>query len=774
MKKIVVFVIIIICIIMPTFSQVAEIKGRVIDNEEKGLEGATIGLYAPDSALVTGSISGANGNFVLKKVKSGSYFLRISFVGFAHSFIKMDNIDKKLDIGKINLYPDNQLEEVTVTASSKRYDIDKQILIPTKSQLTISNNGWNLMKNMQLSRIKIDPIKNTISTQDGQSVILQINGMNVENEEIIALRPQDITRVEYTDQPGMRYQAGAIINYIVKHRETGGYISANGNQTLSSLGIKRYNLSSNYNWKKSQLGIIVSYDESRAKWKRENTFYYQLPDVAFERAEEGLPTIYKDKALNTTVKYTLYKTDKYQFSATLKNKYNNVPDQFSNRQGYVSDSNTGTRSFLQDFSKWRSNTPSLDLYYQHNLKNKQSLVFNMVGTMIDSKNTHVYKEDNTETSENIASIYSIIKGTKYSWIAEAIYEKSFTHSKWSTGVHHVQSYTSNKYSGDVNSNVNMNYLESYLFADYTYSYKHFNLATGINGKYTRYSQKGEKHNKFHIEPRLLLKYAFNDNLFLRYNIRLFSKSPSLSELNNTEQQIDTWQIKRGNPNLLTYITYRQNLLFAYNHKIFGIELMGRYDYDHKPIMGYVFYENGKIVNMNINQRSIHHLSLESSLSLRPLGDYLSLSITPGMNRYIVYGNSYTHTYTNWYVRASLLANYKRWFFNADLSTPDNSMNGEVINYSESFHSMGIGYNAPKWNVAMGVMLPFTKEYSQATRNLSHLASSYSKISSRDLSCLFYVAASINLDFGAKFKVQKQKRSNSDEESGVLSSGKIGM
>lgn len=773
MKKILLFVIIVNCIVISAFSQTTEIKGCVVDNENKPLEGATIGLYSLDSVLVTGSAATSNGNFALKKLKLGSYFLQISFIGFSHSFIKINNLDKKLDIGVIALMPDNQLEEVTVTASSKRYAIDKQILIPTKSQLSISNNGWNLMRNMQLTRIKIDPIKNTISTQDGQKVIMQINGMNVENEEVVALRPEDIVRVEYSDQPGMRYQAGAIINYIVKHRESGGYISANGTHTISSLGIKRYNLNSNYNWKKSQLGIIASYDESRAKWKRENTFHYQLPDRSFERVEDGLPTIYKDRALNTSIKYTIYEADKYQFTATLRNKYNNVPNQFSDRQGYVTDMNTGVRSFLQDFSKWKSNAPSLDLYYLRNLKNKQTLIFNMVGTVIHSENSHVYTE-NSEAGENIASIFSMIKGTKYSWIAEGIYERSFSHSKWSTGIHHTQNFTNNKYSGDVNSDVDMNYLESYLFVDYTYSYKHFNLTTGVNGKYTCYSQKEEKHNKFYIEPRLLLQYSFSDNLLLRYNIRLLSKSPSLSELNDTEQQIDTWQIKRGNPGLLTYITYRQNLLFAYNHKIFGVELLGRYDYGHRPIMGAMFYEDGKIINMNVNQRSKHHLNIESSFSLRPLGDYLSLSLTSGMNRYIIYGNSYTHTYTNWYLRASLLANYKRWFLNADVSTPRNLMDGETIDYSESFHSIGLGYNAQKWNVSAGVMLPFTKEYSQATRNLSRLASSYSKISSRDLSCLFYVAASINLDFGTKFKVQKQKRFNSDEDSGVLSSGKVGM
>mgnify|MGYP001202386587 FL=1 len=773
MKKL--FLLLIVTSVIPTsaFAQHATIVGKVLDNENATLESATVELYDADSIWVAGSLSDKNGIFRLTNLETGNYVLKISFVGFAPNIMKINNLIKKLDIGSVSLVPDNQLGEVLVTASNKRYDIDKQILIPTISQREISNNGWTLMRNMQLSRIRLNPVTNEISTSGGQSVILQINGRNVEKEEITTLLPHDIVRIEYIDQPGVRYQAGAVINYIVKYHQAGGSIYADGNQTLSSQGIRRYNANGNYNRLKSQLGFTVSYDESRARWTRENKYHYVLPDYAFDRTEEGLPTIYKDRTLKLSARYTLYDADKYLFNVTLKDKINNVPNQFSDRQGYVTDSYTGSHSFMQDFSTWRSHTPSLDLYFHRKLANSQSLTFNVVGTMIDSKSTHSYMEY-VEGGEMLSSINSLIDGTKYSLIAEGIYEKKFKNSKWSAGAHHSQSYTKNRYAGDVGKDVSLKNINSYLFIEYACSFGQFNLNAEMSGKYIRYSQQGKISEKLYAEPRLQLQYSFTDKTLLRYIGRFSSSSPSLSDLNDTEQQMDIWQIRRGNPHLRAYTTYRQNLLFATNHALADWEIEVRYDYADNPIMTSLFYDNNKIVNMKENQGSKHRLTVESTLTLRPFGKYVSLSVTPGINRYIINGHLYAHTYTNWYLRTTLLASYKRWFMNVGVSTRCNDMDGEEINYMEAFHDMGIGYNAKRWNLSAGIMLPFTKEYSQASRNVSDMAASYSKVFTRDLSCMFFLSASVNFDFGKTFKVQKQKRNHSDDDSGILSTGKVGM
>ena len=68
--------------------------------------------------------------------------------------------------------------------------------------------------------------------------------------------------------------------------------------------------------------------------------------------------------------------------------------------------------------------PSLDLYYQQNLKKKQTLVFNLVGTYNREKSHRIYQE--SLHNEMLTDINNDVLGNKYSLIGEAIYEKQFS------------------------------------------------------------------------------------------------------------------------------------------------------------------------------------------------------------------------------------------------------------------------------------------------------------------------------------------------------------
>ena len=144
--------------ILPLLAQHLEITGKVTDHTQEILIGASISIYKQDSILLGGVISDNNGEFKLKDIPVGSYKIVVSYVGCAAQNIQLPNLQKDINLGNISLFSDTELEEVVVTASSKRYEVNRQILIPTKAVTDISNNAWTLIKNMQLSRIRINPI----------------------------------------------------------------------------------------------------------------------------------------------------------------------------------------------------------------------------------------------------------------------------------------------------------------------------------------------------------------------------------------------------------------------------------------------------------------------------------------------------------------------------------------------------------------------------------------------------------------------------------------
>ena len=205
--------------ILPILAQHIDITGEVTDHNQEVLTGASISIYKQDSILLGGVISDDKGKFKLKDIPVGSYKIVVSYVGCTAEKILLPHLQRDINLGKISLLADTELEEVVVTGSSKRYEVSRQILIPAQSLVEISNNAWTLMKNMQLSRININPVTNEITTDNGEKVLLQINGAPVERAEIMNLKSKDIIRVEYSDQPSVRYQAGAVINYVVRKRE---------------------------------------------------------------------------------------------------------------------------------------------------------------------------------------------------------------------------------------------------------------------------------------------------------------------------------------------------------------------------------------------------------------------------------------------------------------------------------------------------------------------------------------------------------------------------
>ncbi len=214
-----------------------------------------------------------------------------------------------------------------------------------------------------------------------------------------------------------------------------------------------------------------------------------MPDKTLERVEDGQPTRFENDRLNLALNYSLQETDKYMFNAVLRYNYEDTPKEFSDRTSMIHASDSDDPLQISDHSTWRGKTPSLDLYYQRNLKNDQLLIFNIVGTYIDSRSTRLYQEIN---EENDLSIYSsVLGGDKYSLIAEGIYEKSFKSGKLSAGLKHTQSYTKNKYEGgDVATDIGLNFAETYAFVEYQLRKNKFNYTFGLGAMRSYNSQGG--------------------------------------------------------------------------------------------------------------------------------------------------------------------------------------------------------------------------------------------------------------------------------------------
>lgn len=745
------------------------ISGRLLDdNDNSALTGANVVLQADTSKVLFVSVTDGTGHFEIKDVDDGSYVLRFSCLGYEPQSVSLANLDGDIYMGEIRLVPTaTALGEVVVEGSAVINKIDRQIILPTSAQRKASTNGISLLQHLQVASLVINPLDKSIKTNLGDEVQLRINGVVSDKNDVMALHPADIVRIEYHDNPGLKYgDAAAVVDYIVKRKETGGNVAADLTNGIYPVGVGDYNVSARYNRNKSVVSAVFSWERRDLEWTRENYETFVYPDRTVENREIGSPTKIKYDRMNLNLNYN-YADDKNMLNVAFRNIYNNTPNSFYDRNSVLYQD--GTAYNITNKQKEESYIPSLDVYYQCSMKNRQNLYVDVVGTYLKSSSDRYYSMSQAEAAAD--EIVSVVDGERYSIIGEAIYEKQFDNGTLTAGGRHSQSSMNNVYDGNLSSKVDMNQAETYVFAEFQSSVKRLNYRIGIGGMRTYYEQEGLSQEKYIFRPTLSLSYNFSDKVFMRYNAEMSGYAPSLADLSDVSQAMDLYQVRRGNPALHSVTYYTQSLMASWRSRYVNVELFGRYSYDDNPMMEETLYEDGMFVRATANQRGFHRLNLQATVQVMPFKEYIAIRLTPFFNRYISLGNGYTHTHSNPGFRGSIMGMYKNWSMMIEMNTSYHTLWGETLQKEEKLHSIAVGYNTEKWGVQMMLMNPFTKRYEQSVENRSRLAPYNQVAYSNDFKRMVMVNVSFNLDFGKQRNAAGKRINNSDTDTGILSGNK---
>ena len=678
-----------------------------------------------------------------------------------------------------------RIAEVTVEAQSVIQKVDKQVLLPNREQRKASHDGMSLLQNLQIPRIVVNPADNTVKTLANQDVQLRINGIEASNSEVMAINPKDVIRIEYHDQPGVRYNgAAAVINYIVKHRDTGGNLMLNASNGVTMPGWGEYHLSGKVNFGKSSFSLMTHYSPRDVYWTRTNaeTYYFsqkskvesQKP-YTIENREVGEPTRFKMNPVNIGLTYNWTNGEKNMLNITLRDFMKFTPQSKTNRDSYLYQ---GTDSFaIHDHESSTSISPSLDIYYEHNLPNDNHLYFDVVGTYINSSNDRRFEQTPLgETVADTTDVLSRVRGNKYSLIGEAIYEKDWENIGLTVGVRHNHQWVNNTYFANANANVSMTTAETYAFAEVQQRVKQFSYAVGIGAMHTYIEQAGQKQSNWIARPQLTLSYDFGKGVFWKYKGYVSGYQPSLSAMSDVAQQIDKYQIRQGNPNLKPVMFVANEMQLSWQSKHVNLNIWANYSYDHKPIMDETFEQlidgQSYAVRTYANHRGFHRLQVAPSVQVRVLNNSLIFTVAPFANYYVSLGNSYTHKHFNPGIRASIMGMYKGWQFFGEVTTRSNNLWGETLEYGEFYHHIGLGYNADKWGFRAMLMNPFSvKGYSIETKDLSSLAPNTQHAEMRDFRQMLILNFHCNLDFGTQRRDSGKRINNEDKENGILSGTK---
>ena len=765
-----------LCVAMTATANNAKISGRIKDaNDKSAIIGATV-LLMQDTVQIAGTTTDNSGKFTID-AGNGDYILELSYIGYETIRMAL-TVNENTHIGDILMQEGaTELGEVVVESQAIIQKVDRQILLPSKEQMQASSDGVSLLQNLQIPRIVISPIDNSVKTLSDESVQLRINGVEASTSDVKAINPKDIIRVEYHDQPGVRYNgAAAVVDYIVKHRDTGGSLMLAGTNGLTLPGIGNYYLAGKVHFGKSSLQAVATYAPYDIYWTRTNNETYHFSTGKIENNEVGEPTRYKTYPVNVSLNYNWTNGDKNMLNIRLRDNMAYTPYGPSDRDSRLFQP---TDSFeIHDHDKSSSQSPSLDIYYQHNLPHKQHLYFDVVGTYINTHSDRRFLQTplRGSASTDTTDVISRVRGDKWSLIGEAIYEKEWENIMLTVGARHNQQWVKNTYLGSTEATVNMTTAETYAFAEMRHRVDKFSYVVGIGVMHTLIDQAGQKQSTWIARPQLTMSYDFGKGWFWKYKGYVSGYQPSLSQLSDITQQIDKYQMRRGNPNLKSVMYVSNEMELSWQSKHVNLNLWANYSYDHKPIMEETFEEiidgSAYAIRMYDNQRGYHKLHVSPSVQVKLLDNKLMFNVTPFVKYMVSQGNNYNHEHVNYGVRGGIFYLLKGWRFYADVVTAQHNLWGETLTLGELTHDIGINYNSEHFGFGIMMVNPFSPHGSRTvTKDLSALAPTANTAVMQNYRQVLMLNFNVNLDFGTKHNEGWKRIDNEDTESGILSGTK---
>lgn len=614
--------------VLPMISQVL-VKGNVKSENKQEVIYASIQLLHPDSSFVQGTITDSIGNYCLQNVYSGDYLLFVSSMGYMpqwHIF-SIGIQDKNLPL--LTLKKDNiLLDEVVVKASSFVRQKDRVLIIPTEQQVKHASTGYDLLYNLMIPGMSVNTQKGSVNTLLGEAT-LYINGQKADNKEIHALRPKDIEKIEYFEMPTGKYAGDkASVNYILKKKNTGGYVALDGMQTIGYLG-GDYSANLKVMHKSTSYTLFAGHSMEHnggIRTDKKEVFYF--PEQEISRT-----THVDDAELNKNKQYAQLNINNNNDKRTLAGKisfvHQSMPDNYS--KSVIEYDNTP----VNDISAKTETTqtalmPSLNLYGSFKLGQTQFLNVDLMATYTNNEYIRKYTERNYFSHTKVdESLYNITFSTDYN--IQLKHNNSF-----GLNFSHLHSISSATYKEDFKEWSHLWTTETLLMGQYNQSIGKIYMSLQFGGDLLQYCLHGNEAKRY-LSPHanILLNYQINSENSILYGLNTGNSNPPMEWINNVNQELDSLSVKRGNPHLEKTNYYNSYLVYNHQTGKINLQVAGLYFGAINSVFSDYYIENDKLVNAFRTGGNFHQLKgslavtykIIPSLHIKLLGFYRYNEIT---------------------------------------------------------------------------------------------------------------------------------------------------
>ena len=366
--------------------------GRAVGDGGEGVSHATVMVLAPkDSTVLTYSFTDAAGRFSIpcdvRKV-----ILKLSSVGYLTAYRNVSGFN----VGDIamTLAP-VELGDITVKTERARMEPDKTVFLPGKREKNASHGGTDLLLAMGLPTVRVNPVDKAVTTNLGEEVATFIDFLPADRNELAAMRPQDVKRVEVYEYPADPRFNGArhVVNFIMVKYEYGGYTKGDASQDIPEPS-GNFNLHSKFSYRKMTYDVSAGYfyeidDHSRTDARQD----YRFPEGDVSWLMSDTDRHYRHDTEYATLR-AVYSDSRSVVSNTVgyqgnHSRFRNTSDNTYTPQIYPDDQSRAGNIFRSNSANWNGS-------YQFFLPRDFTLSISPTVRYSHHSSANTYTTDNTE------------------------------------------------------------------------------------------------------------------------------------------------------------------------------------------------------------------------------------------------------------------------------------------------------------------------------------------------------------------------------------------
>lgn len=660
-----------------------------------------------------------------------------------------------------------ELQEIVVEAPKVVRKADMDVYHPSKSAVENSKNGMQLLTNLMIPSLNVSDALGTIQAA-GQSVQVRINGRVASVEQIRALSPDNIKRVEWIDNPGLRYRgASSVLNFIVVNPTVGGSVQTQAKPALNEAwGF--YMADAKFNTGRSQWEVYASCKlTENLKIYRDYRETFTFPDGStLTRTEKPRGGKLDNTLPYYYASYNYVKPDTTVFVAQITNQQH--AGNRTEYEGIMSKSNGEDDILLNEAYGDKGNYPSLSLYLQQSFARNQMLVVDFRASMYFGKSWSDYMEQLPGSAAYLTDIHTDIRDRNQAYAVEADYIKNWNNSRFTAGATYSANRNRSEYESLGGSIFHQRQDRVYVFAEYFHRLGKWTATAGMGVQYTDFlfKESGQGNHSWSPRPQATITYSPNRNHNFRLNFTSWQSSPSLSETNIVPQQLDGFQWRVGNQNLKTANSYMLSFRYAFYfprvNGTFGVRAFT----SPNAITPLLYWDDSRLVTTYENSCGLKNLSFYIAPQIEIVPDWLTVSGFVQYRMERMKGTGYSLSNNAWSGNASIQVSHWGFVLSGQYMRANRDLWGEKISWGEDINVIDLSYNWKSWQFGAGIIMPFGK-YDQGSKSLSRWNDNeqHMRLKMR----MPYVSVSYNVKWGRQ-KRSASKLVNADAKTDASTAG----